>query len=69
MSGSARDYVLKLALPDAGPSFETAKAFEFSDKQEAVAVAPSSQSSRMRYRLRFVAPSRTTSSSRKRGGR
>jgi hypothetical protein len=38
MSGSARDYVLNLALPEARPAFETARAFEFSDGQEAVAV-------------------------------
>ena len=38
MSESARDYVLSLALPEAGPAFETARTFEFSERQEAVAV-------------------------------
>ena len=38
MSESARDYVLSLALPEAGPAFETARSFEFSERQEAVAV-------------------------------
>ena len=38
MGGSARDYVLSLALPEAGPAFETARPFEFSDQREAVAV-------------------------------
>jgi len=39
MAQSARDYVLRLALPDAGPALETAaQPFEFSDQREAVAV-------------------------------
>jgi hypothetical protein len=35
---SARDYVLTLDLPEAGPAYETAKSMEFSDRREAVTV-------------------------------
>jgi len=38
LAASARDYVMKLDLPEAGPAFEAATALEFSDQREAVAV-------------------------------
>lgn len=38
LAASARDYVMKLDLPDAGPAFEAATPLEFSDEHEAVAV-------------------------------